>query len=204
MSTETLSPADLARLLLDAAPCMELIERVAPHLPHLRPLLPMLGKWAEVEQDLAAARAAPAHLQASFHKAVFVHLAQTHGGTEALWGALAHEMRHRHPPQTTSVAEARKAGLRPKTPHTEDDRLQLRRQLEYAQRLVQASPHGPLRLSELIADRCGINCHHGAYAAFKSGRFLRELEQDGWPTISAARLSELVIALELLQSEEQP
>jgi hypothetical protein len=203
MTQETPTPAELVCLLLDALPCMELIERVAPHLPNLRPLLPMLAKWAEVEQDLAAARAAPAHLQATFHKAVFTHLAQTHGGTEALWGALAHEMRRRHPIQTTSVDEARKAGLRPKASHSEDDRLELRRQLEYGQRLVNASPHGPLRLSELIADRCGISCHHGAYAAFKSGRFLRELEENGWPTISAARVSELVVALELLQGEEQ-
>ncbi|MGY2897338.1 hypothetical protein [Deinococcus sp. UYEF24] len=103
---------------------------MAPHLPNLRPLLPMLGKWAEVEQNLAAARAAPAHLQASFHKAVFVHLAQTHGGTEALWGALAHEMRQRRPDPATSSASGAASG-RKRTSHSEDERLEMRRHLEY-------------------------------------------------------------------------
>ena len=195
MNTETLSPAELARLLLDAAPCMELIERVAPHLPHLRPLLPMLNKWAEVEQDLAAARAAPAHLQASFHKAVFVHLAQTHGGTEALWGALAHEMRHRHP-QQPQVPEP------PKSRHTDEQRTQLRRQLEYAQSLMKEHRQLPAQLTETLRTRCGVKAHHRPLTGLKTGRFLKELTERGWPSISAARVNELVIALELLVMEE--
>jgi hypothetical protein len=195
MTQETLTPAELVCLLLDALPCMELIERVAPHLPNLRPLLPMLSKWAEVEQDLAAARAAPTHLQAAFHKAVFSHLAQTHGGTEALWGALAHEMRHRKPEQL-EVITVRKGG------RTEDERTQLRRQLEYAQSLMKEHRQLPSQLAETMRARCGINAHHRPLAALKSGRFLKELEERGWPSITAARVTELVIALELLVMEE--
>jgi len=201
VSTETLTPAELARLLLDAEPYLELIERVAPHLPHLRPLLPMLSKWTEVEQDLAAARAAPAHLQGTFHKAVFTHLAQTHGGTEALWGALAHEMRQRRP-QQGKPTEDRKAST--SSTHTDDERGELRRQLEYAQRLMLENPRTPEELAALIKTRCGVDAHRKALAAFRSGRFLRELHQHGWPlNISAKRVSDLVIALELLAGEVQ-
>jgi len=200
VSTETLTPAELARLLLDAEPYLELIERVAPHLPHLRPLLPMLSKWAEVEQDLAAARAAPAHLQGTFHKAVFTHLAQTHGGTEALWGALAHEMRQRRP-QQPEPDKGRKVRIGV-VAHSDEERALLRSQLEEGQRLMRANRCTPDELASLIRSRCGIDAHRKPLAAFRSGRYLRELDELGWPKhIGTARIGELITALELLAGE---
>jgi hypothetical protein len=206
-AAETLEPHALARLLLDAAPHMELIERVAPYLPTLRPILPMLDKWSTVETDLAWAQSAPEHLKATAHHAMFLSLAKDHGGSAALWGAIGHEMQQRRPKASTTPPKPKRpgtsrAGGGKPLPRTEADWATIRQRVVTAGQLVMKSEHTAKVLCDLLKSRCDVTVQPNLLGGLKTGRLLKEIDARQWPHISVRHADEIIAGLQLVASPE--
>jgi hypothetical protein len=204
-AAETLEPHVLARLLLDAAPHIDLIERVAPYLPTLRPILPMLDKWSAVETDLMWAQSAPEHLKATAHQAVFLLLAKNHGGSAGLWGAIGHEMQQRRPQKTAQPATPKRpkhpnSGVR-KIVRTEEEISAMRSNLLKCEQVITKSGHSHTALSNALGVQCEVKASPNTLSSIKTGWFLKQMDLGKWPELSMKILEEIIAGLELLENQ---
>lgn len=95
-----LTPAEIAHVVIEVQPVLNLIEQAAAHMGAVRAAAKILPRWDdEIGQHLAYADAAPEFMKAAIFNGIFLEMSKRHGQTPEFWGALAHEMRRRQAQQ---------------------------------------------------------------------------------------------------------
>lgn len=105
MTTERMDAHEIARLAIEAAPHIPLLERIGGHLDMiLRAATALRTDWGEIETAMAAAQNAPEVLRAAFYKTVWDTYGKRYSLPPELMGALAHERRKSGDVQPTPPA----------------------------------------------------------------------------------------------------
>lgn len=218
MTVDPLTPKQLAELALEVQPHLELFLRAAPHLKDIRPIVPVLERWEEIERDLEWAASAPDHIRAAAFGAVWSNLERKYSTPAAVWGALANIIRSnsKMPAEAPRPAPAR---------NPDEPKVRLRGPKKPAHEIKRVKKHDPatdfpgaitsleqikvamrgigLPNKEILQrlDDLGAPVHHTKLSGFRTGNAIELVDRYGVLPMSAKRLRDVAAAMELIANE---
>lgn len=189
--TEPLTPAQLAKLVVEVHPHLELMARAAPHMKAIESAAPILDKWPAIQADLNEALKAPEHLRPAFTKGLLDDLARKHGITPELMGALALEMKG----AAAAPSQEKRVAHSPKREGAIHLLTQIQKSIE---RTGLSNTELIPRLEELA-----FPIKAQVLSGLRTGRLMRVMEEGGTPPMRAERLELILMALELILGEQK-